>query len=95
MTKLEVPKIVKKEKDREKDWLNEEILIEFYNLEEPGVPLKFTYGTTRNPETFTLLQGPSRLHVPVWNTLSGLAFSSTCPSQTFTCAHFLKEEKHM
>jgi len=57
MTKLETPNIVKDEKERHKEWLDEEIMIEFMNLEEPGVPVKFTYGTTRKPETHTLLHG--------------------------------------
>ena len=44
-------------KDKKSDWLNEVLYIEFYNLEEPGVPLKFAYGSTKRPETFTLLHG--------------------------------------
>jgi len=50
----------KQEKDssgKKKAWLEELLHIEFYNLEEPGVPLKFAYGSTKKPETFTLLHG--------------------------------------
>ncbi len=54
---VEAPKVQKDKKDRRKEWLNEEVSVEFFNLEEPGVPLKFSYGSTRNPETFTLLHG--------------------------------------
>jgi len=51
------PAIVKTEKERKEDWLNEEIRIEFNNIEEPGVPQKFVYGTTKNAKTYTLLHG--------------------------------------
>jgi hypothetical protein len=31
--------------DKEKMWLDEEIEVEFYNIEEPGMMNKFPYGT--------------------------------------------------
>jgi hypothetical protein len=43
--------------DREKQWLDEEIDIEFYNLEEPGLLNKFPYGTTKNHKVYTLMHG--------------------------------------
>ena len=49
--------LVGDEKKRHKDWLNEELLIEFYNIEEPGVPVKFVFGDTKNNEKHTLLHG--------------------------------------
>jgi len=57
MNKIEAPNVQKNEKERRKDWLSEEINVEFFNLEEPGVPLKFTFGTTRKPEKHILLHG--------------------------------------
>jgi len=42
---------------KEKDWLDEEVDVEFYNLEEPGMILKFPYGTTKNFKNYTLLHG--------------------------------------
>jgi hypothetical protein len=79
MTKLEAPSVVKSAKEREKEWLKEEIHFEFFNLEEPGVPLKFSFGPTQNVEKHTLLHGgrykKSRAVVqhiesrqtPIWN----------------------------
>jgi hypothetical protein len=49
--------IQKSDEDRKKEWMSEKIQVEFMNLEEPGVPLKFTYGTTQKKETYTLLHG--------------------------------------
>ena len=57
MTKTQAPAVIKDKKDRQKEWLNEEMMVEFYNLEEPGVPIKFTFGPTSKPETHTLLHG--------------------------------------
>lgn len=45
--------------DAEKKWLDEEIEVEFQNIEEPGLMLKFAYGTTKNPKTYTLMHGGS------------------------------------
>ena len=50
----EPPKVVS---EREKNWLDEEIEIEFYNIEEPGLQNKFPYGTTKNFKVYTLLHG--------------------------------------
>lgn len=55
--KKEIPAIHQDEKTKKKEWLAEEIMIEFYNLEEAGVPLVFSYGSTKRPEKFTLLHG--------------------------------------
>ena len=46
-----------KDKKRKEEWLKEKILIEFYNVEEPGAPLKFDYGSAKKPESFLLLHG--------------------------------------
>ena len=56
-TEPTAPAVQKDEKEKRKEWLQEEITIEFYNLEEPGVPLRFSYGSTKRPENFTLLHG--------------------------------------
>lgn len=47
--------VTSSEKDRKRKWLDEVILVEFRNLEEPGHPLTFEYGTTKNKEKFQLL----------------------------------------
>jgi len=57
MTTKEAPAVIKDSKDRRKDWLDEEIMIEFFNLEEPGVPVKFAFGPANKPHTHTLLHG--------------------------------------
>lgn len=36
---------------------DEKMYVEFYNLEEPGVPLKFSYGSTKKVEKFHLMHG--------------------------------------
>ena len=43
--------------DREKQWLEDEIEVEFYNLEEPGLMNKFPYGSTKNFKNYTLMHG--------------------------------------
>ncbi len=43
--------------EKEKNWLDEEIEIEFYNLEEPGLMNKFPYGSTKNFKVYTLMHG--------------------------------------
>ena len=53
----EAPAIHKSEQDRKKEWLDEVIQVEFFNLEEPGVPVKFSYGPTNKPEKYTFLHG--------------------------------------
>jgi len=57
MTIKEAPNVQMNKKDRHKEWLNEEIMVEFFNLEEPGVPLKFVYGPTDKTEKHILLHG--------------------------------------
>lgn len=41
----------------EEEWLNEEVTVEFMNLEEPGLMQKFAYGTTKNAKTYILMHG--------------------------------------
>jgi len=53
----EAPAVQRSKKDRKDEWLNEEIMVEFFNLEEPGVPIKFSHGPTNRPEKYTLLHG--------------------------------------
>lgn len=57
MTTLETPAVQKDKKERHKEWLKEEIAFEFFNLEEPGVPLKFSYGPTTRTKTYSMLHG--------------------------------------
>lgn len=57
MTTKEAPTVLKDKKERQKDWLEEIIHFEFFNLEEPGVPLKFSFGPAGKAETYTLLHG--------------------------------------
>lgn len=38
--------------EKEEKYLREMITCEFYNSEEPGLSLKFTYGSTRNKMSF-------------------------------------------
>lgn len=56
-TEVKTVKTLKSEADRKKAWLQEEIAIEFMNLEEPGVMQKFVYGPTTNPKKYTLMHG--------------------------------------
>ena len=39
------------------DYLGQEIEVEFNNLENPGLTLEFTYGTTKNFKRYVLLDG--------------------------------------
>ena len=43
--------------DKERIWLEEEIEVEFYNIEEPGMINKFPYGTTKDYKVYTLFHG--------------------------------------
>jgi len=54
---IEAPNVVKEKKRRREEWLEEEILFEFFNLEEPGIPLKFSFGPASKPEKHLLLHG--------------------------------------
>lgn len=47
----------KKVSDKEKQWLDEEIEVEFNNLEEAGMMVKFPFGTTKNFKNYTLIPG--------------------------------------
>lgn len=49
--------LVKPKTEREKEWLKEEIEVEFYNIEEPGLMLTFNYGTTKNNKRYKLMHG--------------------------------------
>jgi hypothetical protein len=55
--KKEAPNVVKDKKDRQKEWLEEMITFEFFNLEEQGAPLKFSYGSTKDAKKYLLLHG--------------------------------------
>lgn len=57
MSVKEAPAVTKNSKERQKEWLDEDVLVEFFNLEEPGVPLKFSYGPTNKTEKHTLIHG--------------------------------------
>lgn len=58
---------------------DEEIEVEFYNLENPGLTIKFAFGSTRNKKVYTLFHGGkyklprsvvkhiSSRQVPLWN----------------------------
>jgi hypothetical protein len=50
-------KVHRDKKDREQEWLKEEVLIEFMNLEEPGMMLKFNFGSTKDSKKYTLFHG--------------------------------------
>jgi len=43
--------------EKEKAWLAEEVEIEFYNIEEPGVINKFSFGSTKDYTDFALFHG--------------------------------------
>lgn len=47
----------KKYSEKEEKYLRELVKYEFSNLEEPGVPMRFSYGNASNKHTFTLLDG--------------------------------------
>lgn len=57
MTKGLKINVAQDEATRKQNWLNEEMMVEFFNLEEPGVPIKFPYGPTNKIENFTLMHG--------------------------------------
>lgn len=58
---------------------DEEIEIEFYNIENPGLTIKFAFGSTRNKKIYTLFHGGkyklprsvvkhiSTRQMPMWN----------------------------
>lgn len=43
--------------EKEQEWLNEEVEFEFFNIEEPGSSLTFSYGPANNIKTYTLRHG--------------------------------------
>ena len=47
----------KKKNEKEEKYLREIQEYEFYNLEEPGIMHRFTYGNATNKHTFTLMHG--------------------------------------
>tara|TARA_R110002126_G_scaffold127479_1_gene269685 strand:+ start:50 stop:370 length:321 start_codon:yes stop_codon:yes gene_type:complete len=57
MTVKEAPNVHRDAEDRKKEWLKEIIPFEFFNLEEPGVPIKFSFGPTNKTKTYTMLHG--------------------------------------
>lgn len=77
MSKMTIS-VQKDKKDRKEEWLDEDIHFEFFNLEEPGVPVKFVFGPSNRAKTYTLLHGgkytyPRRIvqhlesrQVPIW-----------------------------
>ena len=44
-------------KNDEKDWLDERVSVQFYNIEEPGTDAFFCYGPCECPKSFTLSHG--------------------------------------
>jgi hypothetical protein len=44
-------------RSKEQEWLNEEVSVEFINVEEPGLMIKFCYGSTKDPKNYTLMHG--------------------------------------
>ena len=76
-------KAIKDQKVREQEWLDEEVSIEFSNLEEPGLMIKFPYGSTKKSKVYTLFHGgryklPRRVvkHIesrqtPIWKYMPG------------------------
>ncbi len=55
--KDETVNIQKDPKERKKEWLKEKITFEFFNLEEAGAPLPFSYGPADNIKKYYLLHG--------------------------------------
>lgn len=53
----DAPNIQMDKKQRKQEWLNEEILFEFFNLEEPGVPITFAFGSSSKVITYKMLHG--------------------------------------
>lgn len=43
--------------DKEQKWLDEEIEVEFLNMEEPGISVKFVHGSTNNAKKYHLFHG--------------------------------------
>jgi hypothetical protein len=47
----------KKYSEKEEKWLREPVKCEFINMEDPGLMITFTYGTTKHKHTFKLMHG--------------------------------------
>jgi hypothetical protein len=47
----------KKISDKEQAWLDEEVTFEFYNIEEPGSDLQFSFGPANNIKNYHLKHG--------------------------------------
>lgn len=47
----------KPKSEKEEKWLREIVEYEFMNLKEPGLFLKFPYGSTKHTHTFTMFHG--------------------------------------
>jgi len=60
--KEEAPIVMKSAEDRKKEWLAEVIPFEFFNLEEPGVGLNFSYGPAHNVGKYVFLHGGKYQH---------------------------------
>lgn len=43
--------------EKEQAWLDEEVEFEFFNIEEPGSEITFSYGPANNIKTYTLKHG--------------------------------------
>lgn len=43
--------------EAEQKWLDEEVEVEFYNIEEPGIMNKFSFGTTKDFTDYALFHG--------------------------------------
>ena len=54
---IDVMNASKKYSEKEEKWLRDAVNCEFMNLEEPGLSIKFTYGSTKNKASFTLMHG--------------------------------------
>ena len=52
-----VDEVLEQEDRAQKKPEDEKVQIEFYNIEEPGVPIRFSYGSTKRPEKFHLMHG--------------------------------------
>lgn len=78
LAKAEAPAVVKSEEERRAEWMAEDIKFEFNNLEEPGVPIKFSFGPTSDIKSYYLLHGGKYTHprslvqhlessvIPIW-----------------------------
>lgn len=50
-------RIQRDKKDAKKAWLAEDITFEFFNLEEPGVPVNFAHGPTNDIKKYLMMHG--------------------------------------